>query len=53
MARTIEDRRCIGILLERCRMPEIACNRCWFADNEGHPTLVNIEVFNRCTRSAA
>lgn len=39
--------RCIGILLDRCGLPVKGCRQCWFARDNGTPTLVAIAVFKR------
>ena len=43
----VKEFRCIGILLQECRMPAASCDQCWFGTDNGEPTLVSIAVFNR------
>ena len=42
---SVKEFRCIGILLQECRMPAESCDRCWFGTDNGEPTLVSIVVF--------
>ena len=46
------ESRCIGVLLEKCRMPAVSCGQCWFGTDKGEPTLVKIAVFSRIETDA-